>query len=214
MTTKKTITATMMMTKRTTRTNPSPAQAPIGGRLHRQAASADSPYMDKGKKQTGLFTKQKHGMKDRISITAILIAEKILKRVLAVGGIDIEEAAALISSWAREADDKWLHVSSAFDTHDEFLTYFAEEKLKRFAEERKKAMKPSKTAYLVTFEVTARVVSDKDLTTDDDDSEVVRAAAELILKEPWEYLYPSQADVVDICLDDKHPYDPQLDDKP
>ena len=145
-------------------------------------------------------------MKDRISITAILIAEKILKRVLAVGGIDIEEAAALISSWAREADDKWLHVSSAFDTHDEFLTYFAEE--------RKKAMKPSKTAYLVTFEVTARVVSDKDLTTDDDDSEVVRAAAELILKEPWEYLYPSQADVVDICLDDKHPYDPQLDDKP
>lgn len=148
-------------------------------------------------------------MEDRIRTHAILIADKVLKRVMALAGIDASEAAAVIGSWAKEADDRWIYLSSPCESYDEFITDFAEKKLLEFAAETLKAKQPRKTAYNVTFEVTARVVSDIDLTTTDDDSEVVRAAAELIRKEPWKYLH--LADVVDICLDDTHPYDPQLD---
>ena len=148
-------------------------------------------------------------MEERIRIHAILIADKVLKRVQAIAGIDASEAAAIIGSWAKEADDRWLYISSPCDSYDEFITDFAEERLKRFAAERKKAMKPSKTAYLVTFEVTARVVSDKDLTTDDDDSEVIASAIDKVVQRPGTYLIPEN--VTDVCLDANCPYNPDFD---
>lgn len=148
-------------------------------------------------------------MEERIRIHAILIADKVLKRVQTLAGIDASKAAAIIGSWAKEADDRWLYISSPFGTYDEFITDFAEKKLKSFAAERKKAMKPRKTAYNVTFEVTTRVVSDIDLTTTDDDSEVIASAIDKVVRRPGAYIIPEN--VTDVCLDADCPYDPQLD---